>query len=112
VVQAPTVAARGRRSPALLWRERLRSVGTGCNQLIYGSVIGAGAQIATGGQGSPNTPASFPQLAVAGAAENINQAGQQITQKNLNLQPTIEVAPGQKINIFLTKDMILKPYAD
>ena len=80
--------------------------------VVLGSVIGAGAQVAAGGQGSPNVPASFSQLFVAGAAGNINQAGQQITQKNLNLQPTVEVSPGQKINVFLTKDMILKPYLD
>jgi len=79
--------------------------------VVLGSVIGAGAQIATGGQGSPNTPASFGQLAVAGAAQNINQAGQQITQKNLNLQPTIEIRPGMKLNVFVTKDMVLKPYS-
>jgi type IV secretory pathway VirB10-like protein len=47
----------------------------------------------------------------AGAASNMNQAGQRITEKNLNLQPTIETDPGAKINI-LTKDMILKPYTD
>lgn len=79
--------------------------------VILGSVIGAGAQVATGGQGSPNNPASFGQLAVSGAAQNINQAGQQITQKNLNLQPTIEVRPGMKLNVFVTRDMILKPYS-
>jgi type IV secretory pathway VirB10-like protein len=80
--------------------------------VVLGTVIGAGAQIATGGQGSPNTPASFGQLAVSGAAENINQAGQEITSKNLNLQPTIEVPPGLKINVFVTKDLILKPFQD
>lgn len=71
----------------------------------------AGVQVATGGKSSPNTPASFSQLVVAGAAQNINQAGQQITQKNLNLQPTIEIRHGMKLNVFVTKDMILKPYS-
>lgn len=80
--------------------------------VVLGSVLGAGAQVAVGGQGAPNVPPSFGQLFVSGAAQNVNQAGQQITQKNLNLQPTIEVAAGQKVNIFVTKDMILKPYAD
>ncbi|NVN92975.1 MAG: TrbI/VirB10 family protein [Desulfuromonadales bacterium] len=78
--------------------------------VVLGSVIGAGAQVATGGQGSANTPASFSQLAVSGAATTMNQAGQQITQRNLNLQPTIEIRPGLKLNVFVTKDVILKPY--
>jgi type IV secretion system protein VirB10 len=78
--------------------------------VILGSVIGAGAQVATGGQGTAFNAPSFGQLAVSGAAQNINQAGQQITQRNLNLQPTIEIRPGLKLNVFVTKDMILKPY--
>ncbi len=80
--------------------------------VVLGSILGATAQIAVGGQGTANTPPSFGQLATAGAASNMNQAGQRITEKNLNLQPTIEVSPGAKINIFVTKDMILKPYTD
>ena len=78
--------------------------------VVLGSVLGAGAQVATGGQGSPNTPASFGQLAVSGAAQNVNSAGQAITQKNLNIQPTIEIRQGLRVNIFVTKDLILKPY--
>ena len=36
---------------------------------------------------------SFTRLAIQGAGQNINEAGQQITRRNLNIQPTIEVAP-------------------
>ena len=78
--------------------------------VVLGSVIGAGAQVATGGQGSANNPASFSQIAVSGAAQNMNNAGQQITQKNLSIQPTITIRPGWKLNVFVTKDIILKPY--
>lgn len=78
--------------------------------VLLGSVLGAGAQVATGGQGTAFNAPSFPQLAVSGGAQNLNQAGQQITQRNLNLQPTIEIRPGLKLNVFVTKDMILKPY--
>ena len=80
--------------------------------VILGSIIGAGAQVAAGGQGAPNVPPSFEQLAASGAAQNINQTAQQHIQRILNLQPTIEVSPGEKINVFVTKDMILKPYAE
>jgi type IV secretion system protein VirB10 len=78
--------------------------------VLLGSVLGAGAQVATGGQGTAINAPSFSQLAVSGGAQNLNQAGQQITQRNLNLQPTIEIRPGLKLNVFVTKDMILKPY--
>ena len=77
--------------------------------VVLGSLIGAGAQIATGAN-SQNP--SFAALAVQGAGQNINEAGQQITRKNLNIQPTIEVRPGSRLNIFATKDLILPPWKD
>ncbi|GFO63605.1 TrbI/VirB10 family protein [Geomonas paludis] len=80
--------------------------------VVLGSVIGAGAQVAVGGQGAPNVPPTFGNLAVSGAAQNINQAAQQHTNKVLNMQPSIEVSPGDKINVFVTKDMILKPFME
>ena len=76
--------------------------------VVLGSVIGASAQIAVGANSS--NP-SFAQLAVQGAGQNINEAGQQITRRNLNIQPTIEVAPGSRLNIFATRDLILPPWA-
>jgi type IV secretion system protein TrbI len=75
--------------------------------VVLGSIIGAGAQV---GAGANNQNPSFSELAVQGAAQNINQAGQQITRKNLQIQPTIEVRPGSRLNIFATKDVILPPY--
>jgi type IV secretion system protein VirB10 len=75
--------------------------------VVLGSLIGASAQIATGAN-SQNP--SFAALAAQGAGQNINEAGQQITRKNLNIQPTIEVAPGTRLNIFATKDLVLPPW--
>jgi type IV secretion system protein TrbI len=75
--------------------------------VVLGSVIGARAQIAAGANGQ--NP-SIGQLATQGVGQNINQAGQEITRRNLNVQPTIEVAPGSRLNVFATKDLILPPY--
>ena len=75
--------------------------------VVLGSIIGAGAQV---GAGANNQNPSFSALAVQGAAQNINEAGQQSTRKNLQIQPTIEVRPGSRLNIFATKDLILPPY--
>ena len=75
--------------------------------VVLGSIIGAGAQV---GAGANNQNPSFSALAVQGAAQNINEAGQQVTRKNLQIQPTIEVRPGSRLNIFATKDLILPPY--
>lgn len=39
--------------------------------------------------------------------DSLNQAGQQITQKNLNIQPTIKVRPGWPLRVIVHKDLIL-----
>jgi len=42
--------------------------------------------------------------------DSVNQAGQQITQRNLNLQPTITVRPGWPLRVIVSKDIVLRPY--
>lgn len=76
--------------------------------VIFGSMLGAGAQVAHGSNRTVNP--EFGQLALEGAAQNINEAGQEITRKNLNIQPTLEIRPGFRFNVFVTKDITLEPY--
>lgn len=76
--------------------------------VVLGSILGAGVQMAEGSKDSIDP--SFSQLAAEGAARNINNAGQQITRKNLNIQPTIEIRQGMRFSVFVTKDLILEPY--
>ena len=78
--------------------------------VVLGSVLGAGAQTAEGGTSTVDP--SFGQLAAQGLAKNINEAGRQITRKNLAIQPTLEITPGFRFNIFVTKDIVLEPYED
>jgi type IV secretory pathway VirB10-like protein len=54
--------------------------------------------------------ATIEQQMAADAADTINDVGQQITKKNLNIQPTIKIRPGFSANILVNKDMILTPY--
>lgn len=77
--------------------------------VVLGSLLGAAAQQSYGGGLSAANP-SLGQLAAAGAAQNINSAGQQIVQKDLQVQPTLMIRPGQRIAVFVTKDIALPPY--
>lgn len=77
------------------------------NSVLIGSILTAGARIATGGV---SDDASFSRLAGQGVAENILQATGRITEKNLNIQPTLEIQPGYMFNVFVNKDFILPPY--
>lgn len=44
------------------------------------------------------------------AQQNISRAGQRITEKNLNIQPTITVRPGWPLRVVVHKDLVLRPY--
>jgi len=46
------------------------------------------------------------------AAGEVGQAGQRITARNLNVQPTITVRAGFSVNVVVTQDMTLPPYPD
>ena len=78
--------------------------------ILLGSVATAGATIAAGNSNSTNQ--TYGQAAVQGAATNVANATADITRKNLSVQPTIEIRPGWKFNVFVNKDLILKPYTD
>jgi len=76
--------------------------------VVMGSLLGASLQIAQG-EVDGDEP-TFAELAAQGAALNINSAGQAITQKNLTIQPTLVINPGYRFNIYVTKDVVLRPY--
>ncbi|MUT31335.1 MULTISPECIES: TrbI/VirB10 family protein [Mesorhizobium] len=44
--------------------------------------------------------------------QNVSQAGQRITEKNLNIQPTITVRPGWPLRVIVHKDILLRPYTN
>lgn len=41
---------------------------------------------------------------------SVNQAGQRLTERNLNIQPTITIRPGWPLRIIVNKDLVLRPY--
>jgi type IV secretion system protein VirB10 len=55
---------------------------------------------------------TVPQVWARSAAGEVNQVGQQITRRNLNIQPTITVRPGFSVNVVVAKDMVLSPYPE
>jgi len=41
--------------------------------------------------------------------QNANRAGQRITERNLNIQPTITVRPGWPLRVIVHRDLVLRP---
>ena len=73
--------------------------------VLLGSLIQAGTSA-----GTSYTDPTFSDRARQGAGQGINEATQQIVRKELQLQPTIEVKPGERFAVFTTKDIIIPPY--
>lgn len=45
-----------------------------------------------------------------GAQDTINDAGQQIVRRQLNIAPTLTVRPGFPVRVIVTRDLVLEPY--
>jgi type IV secretion system protein TrbI len=73
--------------------------------VVLGSLIQAGTAA-----GTSYTDPTFSDRARQGAGQGINEATQQIVRKELQLQPTILVAPGARFAVFTTRDLSIPPY--
>lgn len=75
------------------------------------SIFSAGAQLSQPQQGGLNNTLTNQQILFAAVGQNLTQAGAQMIQKDLNIQPTIEIRPGANFNILVTRDMVFPgPY--
>ncbi len=72
------------------------------------TLLGMGAELA-----APNNSASNGGITVAvrqSAQDTVNQTGQEITKRNVSIQPTLTIRPGFPMRVMVNKDLILRPY--
>ncbi len=60
--------------------------------------------------GTSDSENNLAQAIREGASQSFNQTGQQIVQRNLNIQPTLTDRPGLPLRIVVDKDLVLAPY--
>lgn len=72
------------------------------------SMFSAAGQIATNDDDSSNK--SSGETLSEELGRQWSQTGQELIRKNMNIAPTIKIRPGYKLNVMVSKDMILKPY--
>ena len=73
------------------------------------TLLGVSSQMAISNQGNINSGSTV--LAFRDSAQDTaNQVGQEITRRNLNIQPTLTVRPGFPVDVMVNKDMVLRPY--
>lgn len=66
--------------------------------------------VQVGGIGVTTTNPSIGQTLSGSLGQQMGQAGMQVMQKNLNVQPTIEIEPGEEVTVMLTSDVVLRPF--
>ncbi|CCJ07321.1 TrbI/VirB10 family protein [Methylocystis sp. SC2] len=69
------------------------------------TILGVGTQLGTAGEES-----ALIQALRRGGAQSLNQTGQQIVGRNLNIQPTLTIRPGFPVRVIVTRDLVLAPY--
>jgi type IV secretion system protein VirB10 len=72
------------------------------------SLLGVGAELA-----APDNRTDGSRVVIAareGAQDSVNQVGQEITKRNLSVQPTLTIRPGFVVRVMVNKDLILRPY--
>ncbi len=74
---------------------------------MLSTVIGIGAEL--GSNANANDSAIAPALR-QGSSNSLSQTGQQITQRNLNIQPTLTIRPGFPVRVIINRDLVLDAY--
>jgi type IV secretion system protein VirB10 len=84
------------------WKELLGAAALS-TLLAVGTEVNSGTDV-------NNTNSAIIQALRRGAGDSINQTGQQLVRRNLNIQPTLTIRPGFPVRVIVNHDLILEPY--
>jgi type IV secretion system protein TrbI len=69
------------------------------------TLLGVGSEL-----GATNNDNSIVAALRRGSSDSLNQTGQQIVRRNLNIQPTLTIRPGFPVRVIVNRDLVLAPY--
>ena len=69
------------------------------------TVLGVSAEL-----GSTNNDSAIVTALRRGSTDSLNQTGQQVVRRNLNIQPTLTIRPGFPVRVNVNRDLVLAPY--
>jgi type IV secretory pathway VirB10-like protein len=75
---------------------------------LLSTILGVGAELRSGADSGNNT--DIIQALRLSAANSLNQTGQQVVRRNLNIQPTLTIRPGFPVRVIVNRDLVLEPY--
>jgi type IV secretion system protein TrbI len=69
------------------------------------TVLGVGAEL-----GATSNDSAIVTALRRGATDSLNQTGQQLVRRNLNIQSTITIRPGFQVRVIVNRDLVFAPY--
>jgi type IV secretion system protein TrbI len=69
------------------------------------TLLGVGSEL-----GASNTDSDIVRALRRGSSDSLNQTGQQIVRRNLNVQPTLTIRQGFPVRVIVNRDLVLAPY--
>ena len=69
------------------------------------TLLGVGTEL-----GSSGNDSDIIQALRHAAGDSLNQTGQQVVRRNLNIQPTLRIRPGFPVRVIVNRDLVLEPY--
>jgi type IV secretion system protein TrbI len=69
------------------------------------TLLGVGSEL-----GATNNDNAIVQALREGSSNSLNQTGQQVVGRSLNVQPTITIRPGFPVRVIVNRDLMLAPY--
>jgi type IV secretion system protein VirB10 len=60
--------------------------------------------------GASQSENNLAQALRAGASQSFSQTGQQVVERQLNIQPTLTIRPGFPVRVMVTRDLVLEPW--
>ena len=83
------------------WTELLKAA-------LLSTTLGVGAELGSGADSGSNT--DIIQALRLSAANSLNQTGQQVVRRSLNIQPTLTIRSGFPVSVIVNRDLVLEPY--
>lgn len=74
------------------------------------SLFSAGIQLSQPDSGNQFGGYDSQQILAAELGRQLGQLGMEMTRRNLDIQPTLEIRPGYRFVVMVTKDMVLPPW--
>jgi type IV secretory pathway VirB10-like protein len=73
------------------------------------TLLAVGTELGAGSDTNSNDSAIIQALR-HGAGDSLNQTGQQVVRRSLNIQPTLTIRPGFPVRVIVNRDLVLEAY--